>query len=105
MEAQTALIDSFKTGIALNAACQAKLNSTCEAPPQFAVASAAECVDLAPWGVGLILSHHSRFSVTCGCNKEKINDDDGVGDWGCTRKAMHDTCMAYRTSVIFVWTI
>jgi hypothetical protein len=24
----------------------------------------------------LILSHHSRFNVTCECNKEKIHDDD-----------------------------
>ena len=24
----------------------------------------------------LILSHHSRFNVTCECNKEEINDDE-----------------------------
>ena len=25
---------------------------------------------------GLILSHHSRYKVTCECNEEGINDDD-----------------------------
>ena len=24
----------------------------------------------------LILSNHSRFNITCECNKEEINDDD-----------------------------
>ena len=24
----------------------------------------------------LVVSHHSRFNVTCECNKEEINDDD-----------------------------
>ena len=28
--------------------------------------------------VNLILSHHSRFNVTCECNKEEIDDDDDV---------------------------
>ena len=27
----------------------------------------------------LVLSHHSRFNVTCECNTEEINDDDDAG--------------------------
>ena len=36
----------------------------------------------------LILSHHSRFNVTCECNKEEINDDDEAG------AARHACCSA-----------
>jgi len=28
------------------------------------------------------LSHHSRFNVTCECNKEEINDDDDAQGLG-----------------------
>ena len=31
---------------------------------------------LLPGGVSLILSHHSRYKVTCECNEEGSNDDD-----------------------------
>ena len=30
----------------------------------------------------LILSHHSRFNVTCECGKEETNDDDDSCVWG-----------------------
>ena len=37
----------------------------------------------------VILSHHSRFKITCECNKEEINDDDnGFGVMGIISKSV-----------------